>query len=252
MYADGFFETMRCIHSDIPLWGYHQRRILHSAKVLNITIDTDSLLLAVEQAKVCMPQDSVIKLIVGREPSDRASYVVDGQSAVFYANVRPFHSRSYCQTGVRLIGSEYALASCGPFDGLKLINRLNYSVASAHQRLSDGEELLFCNTSGNIVETMHHNIFAFQGDSIITPSLSLAGVKGTMRQYLIDHAEDLFDNDVQERELTLTELCESDAVFICNAVDGVVPVNSINTCFFDNSDGIIRLQSKLQQRWAHA
>jgi branched-chain amino acid aminotransferase len=83
------------------------------------------------------------------------------------------------------------------------------------------------NTSGHVASTTVGNMFAQQGDELITPSLDQGILPGITRRILLDHAKKLGLKPV-ERAVPLEDLVRADAVFLCNSLRFIRPVTALN------------------------
>lgn len=228
MYSDGVFETMRCTNGYIPLWAFHRKRLERSASILQLKLNFYDVEAQLAQVMLTAANDAVVKLIVCRYAKSRASYIEENIGVTLYFVVRDASSRQHRSDGVLLKSSSQALY-CNPIlKGLKLINRSDY-IASAVSAMGNAAcELLFFDDVNNIVETMHHNIFAKIGATIVTPTLSRSGVRGVMRDYIINIIAPSLSLNIIESDFSLAELSMANEVFLSNAIDGVIPVKGIN------------------------
>ncbi len=253
MYADGFFETMRCRRGRVALFDYHILRIHRSAKALKIPVDSDTLHRRLAQAIGSAGDDAILKVVIGRAYSDRGSYactnsVSDTDQVNIYTFVRDVAPR-LPREGAALKTLPEPLIGFAGFNGLKLINRLNYIVASVGVKLGENEELLFVDSRGNVVETMHHNIFAFCDGRFITPKMELAGVRGVMREYLLDEGFELLNVPFEQSDITSAELQRCEEVFISNAVDGIVSVSTVDGYKLLGRQRTLALREKIHAKW---
>ena len=81
------------------------------------------------------------------------------------------------------------------------------------------------------------NMFFYQNGQWFTPELKRAGVDGVMRQHLMQQMP------VTEVNWQIDELRAVDAMFICNALMGIVPVRR----FEHNSLSLAPVQQFIQQ-----
>jgi len=109
--------------------------------------------------------------------------------------------------------------------GRKNIDRRIYDKARKEidNQFYDG---ILCNQKGNVIEGIKTNIFAIKGNTIFTPSLSLGGVAGIMRQVFIERTQEAGLNIIIA-PIHYLELFTMDAVFLTNSIIGVVNVEYI-------------------------
>lgn len=80
-------------------------------------------------------------------------------------------------------------------------------------------EQVFYNQAGQLLETSIGNLFVQLNHTLYTPPVAVGILPGLFRQEL------LASGQVQEKELTLTDLKEASAIFGGNAVRGLYPLN---------------------------
>lgn len=228
-YGDGFFETIRMHFGMSALWLLHRDRILKSASRLSVSIHSDMLDLCYQQACDNLQHVSLASLkllFVRQQQNANGSYGEANAQCHIYALAKVFTDRDY-GNGATLTLSHIPLPDNPLLSGIKSTNRLNYIVAANAVDYSSGEQVVFFKKNGDLIETMHHNIFIVSGSVIYTPSLSTVGVHGVMRAYLLTYAEKHQLTIHVTDNLKKQDLLMADEVFITNALDGVVPVSRI-------------------------
>lgn len=227
VYADGCFETMRVRAGCIPLQSLHIERALASAARLKLPLVASTIEQCIDHCLANSThetkKDAVYKLIVTRGEGGRAGYPPAQCECNLYTVILPRSKPVDAAVSLRLV--EDTLPVSSHFAGLKLINRLDYSVAAQGLHLQASEEALFINDRRELVETMHHNLFFLSGNTLCTPALDGFGVKGVMRGLVISTFAVQLGLNVSEGNYSLAQLKEADAVFLTNAVDGIVPVS---------------------------
>lgn len=229
VYADGFFETMRVVNTRIPLLSYHFDRALASAETLKIPLTEFALKAHVDRCLSELDDENAVssayKLIVSRGSGGRGGYPPYEPQSQLYSYIRGLSERGRDSVSLRLVNE--TLPSKASFNGLKLINRLDYSVATQGIAFESNEEALFIDDQQHLVETMHHNLFFIKGRQIYTPELDGFGVKGVMRALIISNVEALGLKLVYG-QFSVEDLISADSVFISNALDGVVRVDNLD------------------------
>ncbi|WP_296204352.1 aminotransferase class IV [Psychrobacter sp. UBA3962] len=130
-----------------------------------------------------------------------------------------------------------------PLAGLKTLNRLDGVMIAGElqrhkQQNAELAESLVADMSGNWVEGVMSNFFytlkpelAAEGndaasDVWYTPPIEQSGVRGVMRQVILDKLAKL-GTPAQLRYLSNEDLNQLEALFFCNAVRGVTPVQQL-------------------------
>ncbi len=232
LYGDGVFETILVQNHRIPLWSRHIERLESSCQHLNIECPDSSLLLSEARGLLKGCVDAVLRITVtrgtgkrGYRPSKKASpsriiSVLPHEQSVFLKE-RDAVILRLCETRL----GNHALA------GLKHMNRLEQVIAQSEWSEDDGfDEGVMLNNNDDVIECTMSNIFLIKNKNILTPNLNDCGVKGVMRQCVIDSVQNN-NMSVLEKPLSLTELRQADEVLITNSVMGIRPVK----CFQQNS-----------------
>lgn len=236
-YGDGIFTTMQVRGGDIQLWPLHLQRLqLGAAKLGLAPIDWQQLRLQAEQAVSSAEQ--VIKILISRGEGGRG-YACNNVSApriYISCSAMPDYQQAR-QQGVCLVVAQLALAVQPALAGLKHNNRLEQVLLKQELAQSGAEELLVLDQLGFVTEVTAANVFFQRGGQWFTPELKRAGVDGVMRQHLMQQMP------VTEVNWQIDELREVDAMFICNALMGIVPVRR----FEHNSLSLAPVKQFIQQ-----
>ncbi|MGB1051011.1 MAG: aminotransferase class IV [Chitinophagales bacterium] len=221
MYGDGFFETMRYGQGRIPLWNYHLKRIQSSCEALGFEVPVEFSSL----------NDGILNQLVnwlGKTSSYRLRLVVVRrrgglykalhEDAAFYIEAEPL---------------QHAWNSAEPIDVVQMLpwntdNRLMSGkgprkgdyVTPSRQR-GTNEEVLFYNGRDCITEGSFTNILYYRNGSWQTPSAAFSMVQGVFRAFLLDK------NLVQEGVVSRFLLQNVEALALCNAIQGIIPVRSV-------------------------
>lgn len=127
-----------------------------------------------------------------------------------------------------------ARKSIDSFSQIKSNNYLPYLMAALYARKHQLDDCLLMNSNGNICEATIANLFVIKGNQVLTPPLSEGCVAGVMRRYLLNNLAGLTFS-LQERPLDITDLANSDEVFLTNAVQGIRWVQQYKNCKYGHS-----------------
>ena len=72
--------------------------------------------------------------------------------------------------------------------------------------------------NNNVIETSAANIFAIKNNKVFSPRLDECGIKGVFLQSLCDKLA------VEFKTVSVDDLTQADAVFLCNSLMKIVPV----------------------------
>jgi len=230
-YGHGLFETIRLSNGSVPLWSHHFSRLTGGSAKLGIKIDNRLLQSYLEQLTTACPADGIIKIIVTAGSGGRGY-----RSSSLHPNYMlqwfplPEHPASHQQLGITLKFCQHHLLHSPQLAGIKHLNRLDQVVARAEWEDEYTEGLMF-DQEGNVVEAVSSNLFFYSEGTWFTPKLNQCGVKGVMRQYLMEELMEpqspSFSSQVEEATCSLDLLLSADEVFVCNSVVGIWPVLSL-------------------------
>ena len=230
-YGDGLFETLLKIEGNVPYWDSHYQRLVKGCRQLHLPFPNqdwlESKVFEASKDKIT----SVIKIIVTRGNGGRGlSLPNPDQNSVFvfsYPYTPPDASPlklSVCNTRLPINPN---------LAGLKHLNRLDYVLATIElSKKPNMDEGILCDLDGFIVEGIISNLFFCKNGQIFTPSLALAGVEGIMRAKIIEYLEKIGTRVYVDR-FNLEHLFEADECFLCNSVQGVRSIATIDNHQFE-------------------
>ncbi len=229
-FGDGLFETMRLYRGRIPLWQFHRERLLSSLEKLSILIEPSMLENQLEEYLTRLKADAIenggIKIIVTRKTGGRGCYPSPNSGSSICFMFRELLEVK-AASRVELIESQHRLSHNPSLAGIKHLNRLDYIFAANATPVCTGQELLLLDNEKNIVETMHHNIFAVCEGKILTPKVDKCGVRGVMRNVIINSIALKLNFYMEEVEVNVKTLISASEVFLTNALTGVISVSAL-------------------------
>lgn len=234
LYADGFFETIRCINGSIPLFYLHYSRIVASSKAYRMDIpewmEEDSLKSLLESLYVQSNHsgDARIRLTIFRSGDGR--FTPTSNKATAIASIEHVDGNGFelNDKGIA-IGLYQDLAKTpSRISNFKNLHSQLYVQAgnyAAEQGLGD---VLILNDFNHLIEATSSNIFLVLDGALHTPKLEAGPVGGVMRAAVINLALKL-GIKVYECNLEAHELIKADEVFLTNALKGIQWVASYRT-----------------------
>jgi 4-amino-4-deoxychorismate lyase len=252
-YGDGCFTTMAFTQGKLQLWSKHLARLQHNCQRLAINFNQwqalqDSALSLIAKAEY---ESGVIKIIISRGKGGRgySPLNVTEPSYILSCHVLPVHYASWQKQGISLGLSPIKLAMQPLLAGLKHLNRLEQVLVKQALDLTEFEDALVCDTSGNIVEASAANVFWLHKGQWFTPSLENSGVEGVMRNEVCELLSTL-SQPVTETKQKFTVDFAAEEMFICNALMTIVPVTSLSAPTFNqqwtfSTSKVVQLQSQL-------
>ncbi len=226
-FGDGCFTTARIQTGEIQLLQAHLARLRDAFERLFIPF-TDWAILEQEMIALAgRQQTGVLKVMITRGAGGRGYSAAGCQTPtrILSLSALPAHYARWQQEGITLALSPIRLGRNPHLAGVKHLNRLEQVLIRTHLEQTAGDEALVLDSDGLLTECCAANLFWRQGMTVFTPCLDQAGVKGIMRQFIIDRlAASGFT--FAEVAAPLKALADADEVLICNALMPVVPVNA--------------------------
>ena len=246
VYGDGLFETLRIEAGRPVLLSLHLRRMASSALALGIPFDQP----AVEEAFrdfIRDAGDAVAKVVLTRGAGGRGYLPEPGMSPTLVFLLYPpvAWSPSLGAEGIVACICRQPLGVSPLLAGHKHLNRLEQVLLRQElAQTPEAHEALVADVDGHVIEGVFSNLFFVRAGVVHTPALDRAGVRGVMRQFLM---EELAHQGVpvHEGRYGLTEVLAADEVFFCNSLYGVWPVRQMA----DQARHPGPLTRRLQQRW---
>ncbi|MBP7229873.1 MAG: aminodeoxychorismate lyase [Moraxellaceae bacterium] len=227
-YGDGLFETIRIESGRPVLLPLHLARLKASATVLGITCDTVTLEDAfIDFIAEC--GDAAAKIILTRGDSDRG-YLPDPEapsSLIFLLYPAMNWPAELACEGVVAAVCQQPLGISPMLAGHKHLNRLEQVLLRQELAgFAGAHEALVSDVDGHVVEGVFSNVFWIQHGIVYTPCLNRAGVRGVMRQFLLQEMSRL-GLQLCEGNYTVTDVLAADEVFFCNSLYGIWPARQM-------------------------
>jgi 4-amino-4-deoxychorismate lyase len=240
-YGDGVFETMRVHQGTVPWWGAHRARLEAGAERLRLSLPSATAIEGAFAELFDDQGDGVAKLLVTRGGGGRGYAPDIGAPPVWRLSRHPFPAGPR-DGGLVLRWCETQLAVQPALAGLKHCNRLEQVLARAEWHDADIDEGLMRSTEGDVVCATSANLFVLHGDRWSTPRIDRCGVAGTCRAWLLSQT------GAAEVRMAPADVEIADAVLLCNAVRGILPVARLGERTFAPHPAV----AELAQRLAHA
>lgn len=246
--GDGHFTTIHGQAGRLRLWSYHQSRLADACERLQMIAPDWAELHNTARELITDGNEQVVRISLLRGPGARG-YGIAGcgnTTVVFNRSPFPAHYHDWRQTGIRLGLCRGRLGSSLLLAGLKTLNRLEQVLLKAELEQAGLDEGLVLNAAGELIEAVTANLFWRQGRQIFTPDLSLSGVAGTMRAWVIDTLAER-GQSVQTVRAGLTELLQADEIWLTNALMGIMPVASLPERVISSFPTVRQLQCEYEK-----
>lgn len=238
-YGDGVFETI-LVHEGEPVWWHeHWQRLLLGAQVLGIPVPDENIVLERCRELLADERRCVLKLILTRGSGGRGYSAPKNPDPRIILSIHP--APEIIRGRVSLRWCETRLAQQPLLAGIKHLNRLEQVLARNECQdpaIFDG---LMCDQDGNVVCTTAANVFVKLENQWLTPQLDRAGITGVARKWVLSQWP-----NVREGRLSRAQVEQAEAVFICNAVRGILGVDRLGESVL----AIDRETGELQDRLA--
>jgi 4-amino-4-deoxychorismate lyase len=237
LYGDGLFETMRAHAGDVPWWRAHWARLSRDAARLRIPMPSERRVH--DALRACLDgAGGVVRLQLERGPGARGYAPVEDAEPVWSIAVHPAP-----QTGPPLVlrWCETRLAIQPALAGMKHCNRLEQVLARAEWQgaVLPADDGLMLDTDGGVVCATSANVFVHVDDEWLTPPVDRCGVRGVCRDWA------MAATDAREQRLGREDVERADALFLCNAVRGILEVARLGDRAWSPDPRIARLRARL-------
>jgi para-aminobenzoate synthetase / 4-amino-4-deoxychorismate lyase len=113
----------------------------------------------------------------------------------------------------------------------------------------EGWQALLLDAGGEVLEASRANVFAVEGDAIVTPAADGRILAGVARARAIEAAGSL-GIALREEKLTVGRLIAAGEAFLTGSVRGVEPVRSVDgTELAPPGDAVTEIAAQLKHRW---
>ena len=219
-YGDGLFETLLAVDGELPWWPAHWHRLADGAGLLAIGLPDENLIRNAAQ-QLAGNARGVIKIILTRGESGRG-YLAGAGPATCIVSVHAMPSPLPVPLALYWCGT--ALSEQPALAGIKHLNRLENVLARRECDLAGYPEGLMCNRAGQVICATSANVFLHAAGRWHTPDVGVCGIAGITRAWMIRHIGAACVGSV-----TRAMLENANAVFLCNAVRGLMPVSAIGS-----------------------
>jgi 4-amino-4-deoxychorismate lyase len=237
-YGDGVFETI-LVHSGAPVWwNAHLARLQRGCDVLGIAAPDADFLRGECDALVIGCARGVLKLIVTRGVGERGYAPPAHVSPTLLLSLSDAPSQHRDGLNLRWCATELAVHP--RLAGIKHLNRLEQVLARAEWNDAAIHEGLQCDTAGRVVSATAANLFALRDGRWLTPPIADCGVAGICRAWILGNVA-----EACEAVLTRAVVESADALILCNAVRGILPVAGLGSRLWSPHPRVLALQDSL-------
>lgn len=240
-YGTGVFEGIRVYHTSKGLAIFrlkdHVRRLMDGCKVMGIDLEFggkvygfDDIMKAIKDTVRANKNVDYVKpcIFLCGEEVGLNPVGVPASLAITCIHMGAYLGKAGSD-GAKVITSSWQRPDnlCGPA-GAKVNGAYVTSCLAKREAIRQGaNEALMLNSVGHVAECTGENIFIYKNGKILTPSSAECILEGITRKSIIQIASDL-GYDVQETEVTRTQLTTADEVWMTGTAAEVVPVTMVD------------------------
>ena len=219
-YGDGAFTTLRVHEGRVCWWPQHRARLLAACAVLHLAEPDWPALEALLAREAAACGAAVVKVVLVAQACGRG-YARTWPSAVevfVLLHALPAAVPAHYREGVAVAFARQPLAAADE-RGIKTLARLAQVLAAP---AASDREVVSCDRDGFVLAAQSANLFAQFGDVLVTPPVGAGVIAGVTRGTLLQSPPSGFSARVQP--MHRDALLHADALILCNAVRGFVPV----------------------------
>ncbi len=225
-YGDGVFETMRVHRGSAPWWDAHWDRLARGAQRLRLPLPGQAQARDEAAALFDDAGNGVLKLLLSRGGGGRGYAPAANAAPVWMLSRHSLPTPSLEadeRAGLVLRWCETRVAVQPMLAGIKHCNRLEQVLAHAECVDVGADEGLMLDCQGAVISATAANVFVLCNGQWCTPPVDRCGVAGVCRSYLMPMLE------AAKTPLSQDDVDAAEAVFLCNAVRGILPVAQLGT-----------------------
>lgn len=225
IYGDLLFETIKVTDGLPQLISLHYNRLMGSAKVLKFDtgLSMDEFVQTIQQ---CLEKEQLqtarVRFVLHRD--EAGFYTPKGHRTHYFAEAFPLESFHSSSVTLGVYTDNYK--PCNELASVKSGNSLLYVMAGIFAKEQGWDDAILLNEHGCVCEATSSNIFAVKNEKVFTPALTEGCVAGVMRAHTLEQLRNA-DYEVHETVISMEQLLEADAVFLTNAIRGIVNVSAI-------------------------
>ncbi len=224
LFGWGVFETLR-IYDGIPfMLDAHLKRMVTSAKRLNISMAIDLSTLGIQVAHFI--REAEIKNGVLRITLTKGA---DDQSTIIFTHRPVLYKEKDYEQGFNAIISNIKRNETSPISYIKSLNYMDNMLAKEEAVNIGVNEALLLNGAGKLCEGSMTNLFYIKAGCLYTPSIACGLLPGIVRQLVIEKIAPMLEIEIAEGDYEPGQLFEADEAFLTNSVIQIMPLVSVNS-----------------------
>lgn len=225
-FGDSTFETIRVFNGQALFLNEHISRLLLGINALKMELSPayDTVFFSRAFAELIQKNEiktgGRIRLTVFR--NGEAFYTPETNSTSYIIEANPLTENEYVLNpkGYSIDIFNEIKKQQNALSPIKSGNSLLYVLAGVNRIKHQLDECIIMNTKGDVIESIHSNIFAVKNGVLYTPPVAEGCVDGVLRKKLIEVA---FKNRIAVYEINLAQsvLLGADEIFLTNVISGL-------------------------------
>jgi 4-amino-4-deoxychorismate lyase len=225
VYGDGLFETLALRAGVLRFRARHLARLGAGLGRLGFAVDPGVVDTVLDAAAAGL-HDGVVRLVVTRGTGPRGYAPPAAPRPTIMATAYPGAPGVLPAGPLRLHLCRTPVVEHPALGGLKTLGRLAHVLARAEWQDPAVGEGLMPDAAGRYVCGTASNLFVVVQGRLVTPSVATAGVRGIMRDVVLEAATEL-GLPWREGPVDAGLLAGAGEVFMTNAVAGILPVAAV-------------------------
>jgi 4-amino-4-deoxychorismate lyase len=239
-YGDGVFETILAHQGKLVWWDAHWQRLQLGAARLRLPEANENAIRQACESLAANHPRAIVKIIYTRGSGGRGYGLPASVMPILLLSLHPAPEVSRQAITVRWCETPLALQPV--LAGIKHLNRLEQVLARAEWDDPEIHEGLMCDSEGRVVCATAANIFIKQKGQWHTPIIDRCGIAGVVRAWVLENLP-----DTHAQVLSKDDVMQAEAVFLCNAVRGIMPVQRLDERTWATHPDILGLQYALSK-----
>jgi len=229
LLGDGIFETI-AVFASKPVWlAEHLDRMIEAAETLGIPADRGNIEAAITETLHATPhRHGILRITLTRGAGVRG-LAADGSTPSLLVSMSPW-IKGMLFAPAKLVTSTIRRNETSPASRLKTLSYIDNILAAREAAAASCDDALLLNSKGQVAATTIANVFLLKNFRLTTPPLSAGILPGIARRKLLTLTQ------AEEREITLGELHEAEALFLTNSLRLVRPVHTLDGRNFRHAD----------------
>ncbi len=245
MYGDGIFETFRTYRGQTFLLDEHIARLTSGLQLLHLSpkqeitaTEIRKLVFRLLEKQKLLDSDAIVRMQIWRG-GERGYHPKKNAETHFAisASACPddFSTPTLVTVSTKRIPSQSLPAQ------VKHTNGINYILAAREASKKEADDALMQTVDGWVSETTIANIFWCKGQTIFTPDTDCDLLPGITRNLLVEIINNLENWKLNEGKYVVSDVEDTQTVWMCNSVREILPVKQIDDHKFDTHHPVIKI-----------